>query len=132
MTQLHQIYKCQVCGNIVEVVYSGAGELVCCGQPMELQVENIVNESSKKHVPVIEELPANVCRVKDGVIVKIGEIEHPMTLEHYIEWVEIIIGDGRRGRKFLSPGDKPNVEFHTRAKVIGARAYCNLHGLWKS
>ena len=132
MTQLHQIYKCQVCGNIVEVVYSGAGELVCCGQPMELQVENIVNESSKKHVPVIEELPANVCRVKDGVIVKIGEIEHPMTLEHYIEWVEIIIEDGRRGRKFLSPGDKPNVEFHTRAKVIGARAYCNLHGLWKS
>ena len=72
MTQLHQIYKCQVCGNIVEVVYSGAGELVCCGQPMELQVENIVNESSKKHVPVIEELPANVCRVKDGVIVKVG------------------------------------------------------------
>ena len=72
MTQLHQIYKCQVCGNIVEVVYSGAGELVCCGQPMELQVENIVNESSKKHVPVIEELPANVCQGKDGVIVKVG------------------------------------------------------------
>ena len=132
MTQQNQIYKCEVCGNIVEVLHTGAGELVCCGQPMKLMSENTQDAAIEKHVPVIEEVPANVCQGKDGVIVKVGEITHPMDKEHYIEWIEIITQDGKRGKKFLKPGDKPQVEFHTRKKVVGARAYCNLHGLWKS
>ena len=132
MTKLNQIYKCNVCGNIVQMVHSGAGELVCCGQPMQLMEENTVDAAVEKHVPTIEELPANVCQGKDGVIIRVGSEEHPMTAEHHIEWIEIIIEDNRVGKKFLRPGDKPEVEFHTRGKVIGARAYCNLHGLWKS
>jgi superoxide reductase len=98
---------------------------------MVLQVENTVDASLEKHVPVVEVLPADVCRGVDGVKVKIGAEEHPMTEEHYIEWVEIEIEDGRTGKKFLKPGDKPEVIFQTRQKVISIRAYCNLHGLWK-
>lgn len=132
MTKLNQVYKCDVCGNIVEMVHEGAGELVCCGQPMRRQDENTVDAATEKHIPIIEELPANVCQGKDGVIVRVGSEAHPMTAEHYIEWIEIIIEDGRRGMKFLEPGEKAEVEFHTRKKVVGARAYCNLHGLWAS
>ena len=131
MTQKNEIYKCNICGNIVEVLHIGAGELVCCGEPMKLQEENVIDGVGEKHVPVVEEMPANVCQGKDGVKIKIGEIEHPMDKEHYIEWIEIITSDGRRGKKFLQPGEKPEVEFHTRIKVVGARAYCNVHGLWK-
>jgi len=120
-----------VCGNIVEVIHANVGELVCCQHPMVLQVENTVDASLEKHVPVVEVLPADVCRGVDGVKVKIGAEEHPMTEEHYIEWVEIEIEDGRTGKKFLKPGDKPEVIFQTRQKVISIRAYCNLHGLWK-
>ncbi len=132
MTELNQIYKCEVCGNIIETVHTGQGELVCCGQPMKLQAENTVDAAKEKHVPVIEELPAQVCQGKDGAIIKVGETAHPMDEDHYIEWIEIITEDGRRGKQFLKPGEKAEVEFHTRKKVIGARAYCNLHGLWKS
>ena len=132
MTKDNQIYKCNVCGNIVEVLHTGVGQLVCCNQSMELLEEKIKNDGLEKHVPVIEELPANVCQGKDGVKIKIGEIEHPMEENHYIEWIEIIPVDGKRGKKFLKPGDKPEVEFYTRQKIIGIRAYCNIHGLWKS
>ena len=132
MTQLNQIYKCPVCGNIVEVLHTGAGELVCCGQPMQLHSENTVDAATEKHVPIIEELPANVCRGKDGLKITVGEVAHPMDEDHYIEWIEIITSDGKRGKKFLKPGDKPEVEFYTRMEITGARAYCNLHGLWKS
>ena len=131
MTELNQVYKCPICGNIVEVLHTGAGELVCCGQPMVLQQENTVDASHEKHVPVIEVLPANVCQGQDGVKIKVGEDAHPMDEDHYTEWIEIFLEDGRRGKVFLNPGDKPEVEFHTRGKVMGARAYCNLHGLWK-
>ncbi|MFH1456560.1 MAG: desulfoferrodoxin [Patescibacteria group bacterium] len=131
MTKINQIYKCAICGNIVEVLHNGAGELVCCGQSMQLMLENIEDVVKEKHVPVIVEMPANQCHGKDGVIIKIGAIEHPMTAEHFIEWVEIITDDGKRGKKFLEPGNKPEVEFYTRKKIIGARAYCNLHGLWQ-
>lgn len=129
--ELSQIYKCNVCGNIVELLHIGGGELVCCGQPMDLMQEKAQEEDQEKHIPVIEELPANQCQGKDGVRIKVGEVEHPMTEEHYIEWIEIITEDGKRGKKFLQRGDKPEVEFYTRKKVIGARAYCNIHGLWR-
>ncbi len=134
MTQLNQIYKCEVCGNVVEVLHTGVGELVCCGQKMNLMQAKQKDEGQEKHLPVIEELPANVCQGKDGVIIKVGEVAHPMEDKHYIEWMEIITEgeDGKRGKKFLKPGDKPEVEFYTRQKVVGARAYCNVHGLWEA
>jgi superoxide reductase len=131
MTQLKQIYKCSVCGNIVEVLHTGVGELVCCGKPMDLMTAKSKEEGTEKHLPVIEELPANVCRDKDGFKIKIGEEEHPMENSHYIEWIEIITADGKSGKKFLKPGDKPEADFYTRIKVIGARAFCNVHGLWE-
>jgi len=142
MTKQNQIYKCEICGNIVEILHTGAGELVCCNQPMKLLEENTVDAAKEKpssakatedrHVPVIEELPANICQGKDGVVIKVGEVDHPMDDDHYIEWIEIITQDGKRGKKFLKPNDKPQVEFYTRQEVINARAYCNLHGLWRS
>ena len=124
MTEQKQIYKCNVCGNIVEVLHSGKGQLICCGQPMELLIENTVDASKEKHVPVIE-------KTESGIIVKIGSIPHPMEEKHYIEWIEII-ADGKSYRKFLKPGDKPEAEFKIKAEKVVAREYCNLHGLWKS
>lgn len=120
---LNEVYKCNVCGNIVEVVHVGGGELVCCGQPMILQKENTVDAAVEKHVPVVE-------KIEGGVKVKVGEVEHPMTEEHYIEWIEVM-ANGKSCKKFLKPGDKPEAEFMTEGEA-GARAYCNLHGLWKN
>jgi superoxide reductase len=131
MAQFKEIYKCAVCGNIVEVLHAGGGQLVCCGQPMELQVAKTTDQGTEKHLPVIVELPANVCHGKDGVIIKIGAVEHPMTADHYIEWIEIDTIDGKSGKKFLKHGDKPESEFQTRMNIVGARAYCNVHGLWE-
>jgi len=131
MTKLNEVYKCEVCGNITEVLHTGVGELVCCGQPMKLMVAKTEDEGQEKHLPVIKELPADVCRGKDGVMISVGEVEHPMEEAHYIEWIEIIAEDGKRGKRFLEPGDKPQAEFYTRKKIIGARAYCNVHGLWE-
>lgn len=119
-----QIYKCNVCGNIVELLHVGGGQLVCCGQPMELLKENTIDANQEKHVPVIE-------KTEKGVRVKVGSVPHPMEESHYIEWIELI-ADGRTYRKFLKPGDKPEIEFEVTAEAIEAREYCNLHGLWKS
>jgi superoxide reductase len=124
MTEQKQIYKCNVCGNIVEVLHTGIGQLVCCGQPMQLMKENTVDASKEKHVPVIE-------KTEFGVRVKVGSIPHPMEEKHYIEWIEII-ADGISYRKFLRPFDKPEAEFKIEAERIEAREYCNLHNLWKS
>ncbi|MFH1288268.1 MAG: desulfoferrodoxin [bacterium] len=124
MTELRQIYKCNICGNMVEVLHAGPGRLVCCGQPMELLKENTVDASKEKHIPVVE-------KTKTGVKVKVGSVLHPMEEKHYIEWIEII-ADGKSFRKFLKPGDKPEVEFEIKEEKIEASAYCNLHGLWKS
>ncbi len=124
MTELNQIYKCNICGNIVAVVHAGAGELVCCGQPMILQIENTVDASLEKHVPIKE-------IINSKVIVKIGKEEHPMTAEHYIEWVEVLT-TARTYRKYFTPGEKPFAEFNIEEEVIAVRAYCNLHGLWKN
>ena len=124
MTELNQVYKCEVCGNTVTVVHTGAGELVCCGQPMKLQTENTVDAAREKHLPVIE-------KSGNGVKVKIGSVPHPMEKKHYIEWIEII-ADGKSCKKFLKPGEEPAAEFGIEAKNIIAREYCNLHGLWKT
>lgn len=131
MTELKQIYKCSVCGNVAEVLHAGAGELVCCGKSMDLMAAKTADEGQEKHLPVIEELAANVCRGKDGVKIKAGAQAHPMTEEHHIEWIEIAAVDGKSGKKFLKPGDAPEAEFYTRMNVAGARAYCNVHGLWE-
>ncbi len=132
MTKLKQIYKCNICGNIVEVLHTGQGELVCCGQPMELIIAKNKDEGQEKHMPVIKELPANMCSDKDGFKIKVGEIEHPMQEDHYIEWIEINTEDGKSGKRFLTPKDKPIVDFYTRKKVISIRVYCNIHGLWEN
>jgi superoxide reductase len=131
MTEKKQIYKCEICGNIVEVLHTGIGELVCCNQPMKLEVVKTKEEGLEKHLPVIEELPANVCAGKDGFVIKIGDVEHPMEENHFIEWIEINTKDGKSGKKFLKPGERPVAEFYTRVDILGVRAYCNIHGLWE-
>ena len=123
MTQLKQIYRCSVCGNIVEVIHAAGGELVCCGKPMELLPEKTQDLGQEKHVPVIE-------KTEQGILVKVGSVPHPMESAHYIEWIEII-ADGKSCRKFLKPGDKPEALFKIAAEEVVAREYCNLHGLWK-
>lgn len=124
MTQRLQIYKCEVCGNVVEVLHEGAGELVCCDQPMKLMKENTVDAALEKHIPVIE-------KTEEGIKVKVGSVPHPMVEEHYIEWIELI-ADGQAYRQFLKPGEAPEAVFKIEAQNITAREYCNLHGLWKS
>ncbi|MDI6888376.1 MAG: desulfoferrodoxin [Methanocellales archaeon] len=127
MTELKQIYRCNVCGNMVEVLHAGVGELVCCSQPMELLGEKTEDVGKEKHVPVIE-------KTTSGVKVKVGSMSHPMEETHYIEWIEILAGgaDGKVYRKFLRSGDAPEAQFEISANKIEARAYCNVHGLWKS
>ena len=124
MAELNEVYKCEACGNIVAVIHGGAGELVCCGSPMKLLVENTVDAAKEKHVPVIE-------KIAGGVKVKVGSVAHPMEEKHYIEWIEII-ADGKAYRQFLSPGEVPEATFNVDAGQITAREYCNLHGLWKA
>ena len=124
MTEVGEIYKCNICGNIVEVLHAGIGELVCCGEPMELLKEKTDETGNEKHVPVIE-------KTEKGIKVKVGSIPHPMEEKHYIEWIEII-ADGISYRKFLKPGEKPEVEFEIKAEKIEAREYCSIHGLWRS
>ena len=126
MTKVKQIYKCNVCGNIVEVLHAGTGQLVCCGQPMELLKGKIADEGLEKHLPVIE-------KTSQGIKVKVSSIAHPMEKAHFIEWIELIVND-KIYRRFLKPGEIPEAEFKTEIrdlKNIQAREYCNLHGLWE-
>lgn len=123
MAEKLEIYKCSICGNIVEVVYSGAGQLVCCGQPMENLTAKTADEGKEKHVPVME-------KVAGGVRVEVGSIPHPMEEKHYIRWIEIL-ADGRAYRQFLNPGEAPEAIFNIEVDAITARAHCNIHGLWK-
>jgi len=124
MTERLQVYKCNVCGNIVEVLNSGVGELVCCNQPMELLKEKTEDPGKEKHVPVIE-------KTESAIRVKVGSITHPMEENHYIQWIEVI-NNKKVYRKFLKPGDKPEAEFKIMAETVEVREYCNIHGLWKS
>lgn len=123
--EINQIYRCSICGNIVEVTHVGGGQLVCCGKPMELLEEKTEHQefSMEKHVPVIE-------KTEKGIKVKVGSIPHPMEESHYIEFIEVVTDDGKIGRKFLKPGDAPEAYFNTESKVVLLREYCNLHGLW--
>ena len=123
MAERLEVYKCGICGNIVEVLHGGAGELVCCGQPMNQLVENTVDAAKEKHVPVVE-------KVQGGVKVKVGEVAHPMEEKHWIEWVEVVV-DGKAYRQFLNPGEAPEATFNVEGDQVTAREYCNLHGLWK-
>ena len=123
MTNRLEIYKCEVCGNMVEMVHTGQGSLVCCGQPMKLMKENSVDAATEKHVPVIE-------KVDNGYKVTVGSVAHPMEEKHYIEWIELVAGE-RAYRQFLNPGDAPEAFFCTDAKNVTAREFCNLHGVWK-
>lgn len=123
MTNKLEIFKCEVCGNIVEMVHGGEGELVCCERPMVLQRENTVDAAKEKHIPVITKLA-------DGFKVVIGSVLHPMEAKHYIEWIELV-ADNKAYRHFLKPGDSPEAVFNLKANRITTREYCNLHGLWK-
>ncbi len=125
MAEKLQVYKCELCGNIVEVLHGGKGELVCCGQPMKLYVENTVDASKEKHVPVSE-------KTDHGLKVKVGSVPHPMDEKHYIEWIEVIDEQGRAYKHFLKPGDAPEAVFCLPPGKYTLREYCNLHGLWKA
>ena len=118
------VYKCDHCGIIIEVLNRGAGSLICCNHHMRLLKENTTDASVEKHVPVIDIIP-------NGVKVSVGSMPHPMLEEHYIEWIEII-ADDKSYRQYLNQGEKPEAEFNINAEKVVAREYCNLHGLWKS
>ncbi len=124
MTAQNQVYKCLICGNIIEVLHPAGGELVCCGKPMNLMAENTEDGAAEKHIPVIE-------KSETGIIVRVGEISHPMDDDHYIEWIEIIASE-KTCKKYLKPGNAPEAKFCSKATDFEVRAYCNLHGLWKS
>lgn len=122
MTKKLEIYKCQKCGNIVEVMHGAGGNLICCNENMVLFAANTVEAATEKHIPVIS-------KTDSGFVVQVGAVAHPMTAEHYIEWIELIDG-GTVHCVFLKPGDKPEAVFPVKAENPAARAYCNLHGLW--
>ena len=124
MTKREQVYKCEICGNIVEILHAGQGELVCCGEPMKLYEENSIDAAREKHVPVVE-------KTEKGYRVVVGSTLHPMEEKHLIEWIELLAGDAVY-RRYLNPGGRPEATFCVDAANVTARAYCNLHGLWKA
>lgn len=124
MAERLEVYKCAVCGNVVEVLFGGKGALVCCNEPMKLMQENTVDAAKEKHVPVVE-------KTADGITIKVGSVAHPMEEKHYIVLIEAIV-DGNVYRRFLSPGAAPEASFPVKGDNVTAREYCNLHGLWKS
>ena len=124
MPQKLDVYKCNLCGNVVEVVTGGAGALVCCGQDMVLMEENTIDAAQEKHVPV-------ATRVNGGWEVAVGSVAHPMEEKHWIEWIELN-ANGTSFKEFLDPGQEPKAYFPVDASEVDVRAYCNLHGLWKA
>ena len=124
MAKRMEVYKCDLCGNIVEGLHEGAGDLVCCGQNMTLFTENTTDAAQEKHVPVVE-------KIDGGFKVTVGSVAHPMEEKHFIEWIELI-ADGKAYRQFLNPGDAPEAVFAINAESVTAREHCNLHGLWTS
>lgn len=124
MTDINGIYKCNICGNIVQVIHVGDGDLVCCNETMEKLPEQTADSSVEKHVPVIE-------KIKNGYKIKVGSVPHPMEEKHYIEWIELI-ADDKSYRQYLKPGDAPEAVFCVDADKVSAREHCNIHGLWRS
>lgn len=121
-----KIYKCNLCGNIIEKIHEGQGVLTCCNQAMELKIENTQEASQEKHIPVIKQ-------TENGVLIEVGSIAHPMEEAHYIEWIEIITQKNRIIRQALKPGEKPEMLFSgSTDEIKTVRAYCNLHGLWQN
>lgn len=125
MTKNLQTYKCSICGNIVEMLHEGEGELVCCGERMKLIMANTVDAAKEKHVPLVE-------KIEGGFRVKVGSVAHPMEEKHYIEWIQVITDNGRVYREFLEPGKAPEAVFKIDAIAVIAREYCNVHGLWRN
>ena len=123
MAEKLQIYRCTACGNIVEVLHGGDGELVCCGEPMKNLIAKTADEGKEKHVPVIE-------KVDGGLKVKVGAVQHPMEEKHYIEWISLL-ADGKVYRQFLEPGMVPEAFFEVQADSVSALEHCSIHGLWK-
>ena len=123
-TQQLQVYQCESCGNMVEVLHAAGGQLACCGQPLTLMAENTTDAAVEKHVPVIEP-------VEGGVKIKVGSVPHPMQDDHWIEWLELIV-DGKSYRQFFDPGEVAEACFPVDGEQVAARQYCNLHGLWKA
>ena len=124
MAKRNEVYKCELCGNIVMVQHGGVGELVCCNEPMSLLDEQSADLTTEKHVPVIE-------KIDGGYRVTVGSTIHPMLDKHYIEWVELVT-ENETLIHYFAPGDEPVAEFQTDAEKVVAREYCNLHGLWKN
>ena len=119
-----QVYKCEMCGNIVEVLTAGGGDMGCCNQPLRHLAENTTDAATEKHVPIVN-------KVDGGYEVIVGEVLHPMEEKHLIEWIELTTEDGIAYRRFLEPGAEPKARFETDANAVTVREYCNLHGLWK-
>jgi len=122
MAEKMGIYKCEICGNIVEVLHAGMGVLVCCGQNMTLLPEKVTEQGNEKHLPVIEQNG-------NEYHIKVGEIQHPMLDEHHIEWIDAVT-EKEVLRKFLKAGEVPEMVFSTKYKLIKVREHCNIHGLW--
>ena len=118
------IYKCEHCGNIIEVLHGGGAKVICCKEPMKRYEENTVEAATEKHLPIVE-------KVAGGYKVTVGDVAHPMEEKHFIEWIELVVGNAVY-REFLEPGQTPEATFLTEANEVKARAYCNLHGLWSS
>ena len=124
MTKKLEIYKCEHCGNIVEVVHGNGAPLVCCGVNMVLLEEKTADATTEKHVPVVE-------KIDGGYKVTVGSVPHPMEEKHYIEWIELIAGD-KVYREFLSPGAPAEAVFLIDAETVEVKELCNVHGLWKA
>jgi len=124
MTKQHEVYKCNICGNIIEVIHESSGQLVCCGQVMERLEEQTADMATEKHVPI-------KTKTENGVTVKVGSTKHPMEEKHYIEWVQVLEGN-MSARRFLKPGEEPEGDFCCVTEAAKAREFCNVHGLWKS
>lgn len=124
MTDMLQIYKCEKCGNVTEVVNAGKGQLVCCGEPMVLMEEKVADAGTEKHLPVVEQTGEN------AYTVKVGDVPHPMAEEHFIQWIEVVTKSYAE-RAFLAPGQEPRAEFALNEKPVSVRSYCNVHGLWE-
>ncbi len=125
MTKVRELYRCEICGNVIEVVHEGAPSLVCCGEPMGKLAAKTADEGKEKHVPVIEEASA-------GIKVKVGSVPHPMEEKHYIKFIEILLKD-KVMRKELKPGDSPEAKcYGSKSDVIEVREFCTVHGLWKN
>lgn len=125
MAERLEVYKCEKCGNIVEVLHGGPGQLVCCDEPMKRLDEQTADATTEKHVPVVE-------AVDGGFKVKVGSVPHPMEEKHYIEWIEVLTAGGVAYRRFLKPGEAPEAEFCVDGDKVTAREYCNVHGLWRA